>query len=140
MTGAMRDALELIRSLKKQYPDETEDQLVSRFQKELEADRALKRAVMREVFNDLLQEFSYCDPKITSAVVEAYEAVWAVIQISEPVRDEKSDCERRAELSQKLASLVVDGVTDPAELRDRALASMSLETIKPANETLLPAS
>ena len=83
---------------------------------------------------------SYCDPKITSAVVEAYEAVWAVIQISEPVRDEKSDCERRAELSQKLASLVVDGVTDPAELRDRALASMSLETIKPANETLLPAS
>jgi hypothetical protein len=32
MSGAMRDALELIRSLKKQYPDETEDQLVSRFQ------------------------------------------------------------------------------------------------------------
>jgi hypothetical protein len=45
MTGAMRDALELIRSLKKQYPDETEDQLVSRFQKELEADRGLKRCV-----------------------------------------------------------------------------------------------
>ena len=56
MTAAMRDALELIRSLKKQYPDETEDQLVSRFQKELEADRALKRAVLREVFNALLQE------------------------------------------------------------------------------------
>ena len=55
MTGAMRDALELIRSLKKQYPSETEDQLASRFQKELEADRALKRAVMRDVFNDLLQ-------------------------------------------------------------------------------------
>jgi hypothetical protein len=55
MTGATRDALELIRSLKKQYPDETEDQLVSRFQKELEVDRALKRAVIREVFNDLLQ-------------------------------------------------------------------------------------
>jgi hypothetical protein len=33
MTGAMRDALELTRSLKKQYPDETEDQLVSRFQR-----------------------------------------------------------------------------------------------------------
>ena len=48
MTGAMRDALELIRSLKKQYPDETEDQLVSRFQKELEADRGLKRAIMRD--------------------------------------------------------------------------------------------
>jgi hypothetical protein len=62
MTGAMRDALELIRSLKKQYPDETEDQLVSRFQKELEADRALKRAVMRDVFNDLLQELDEGKP------------------------------------------------------------------------------
>jgi hypothetical protein len=56
MTGAMREALELIRSLKKQYPDETEDQLVSRFQKELESDQALKRAVLRDVFNELLQE------------------------------------------------------------------------------------
>jgi hypothetical protein len=46
MTGAMRDALELIRSLKEQYPDETEDQLISRFQKELEDDRALKRGLM----------------------------------------------------------------------------------------------
>ena len=56
MTGAMRDALELIRSLKKQYPDETEDQLVSRFLKELEADRALKRAILRDVFNELLKK------------------------------------------------------------------------------------
>jgi hypothetical protein len=62
MTGAMRDALELIRSLKKQYPDETEDQLVSRFQKELEGDRALKRAIMREVFNALLQELDEGKP------------------------------------------------------------------------------
>ena len=58
MTGAMRDALELIQSLKKQYPDETEDQLVSRFHKELEADRALKRAILRDVFNDLLQKLN----------------------------------------------------------------------------------
>jgi hypothetical protein len=56
MTGAMRDALELIRSLKEQYPDETEDQLISRFLKELEGDQALKRAVLRDVFNELLQE------------------------------------------------------------------------------------
>ena len=62
MTGAMHDALELIRSRKKQYPDETEDQLVSRFQKELEADLALKRAVMREVFNNLLQELDEGKP------------------------------------------------------------------------------
>jgi len=62
MTGAMRDALELIRSLKKQYPDETEDQLVSRFLKELEADRALKRAILRDVFNDLLKKLGEGKP------------------------------------------------------------------------------
>ena len=41
MTGAKGDALELIRSLKEQYPDETEDQLISWFLKELEGDQAL---------------------------------------------------------------------------------------------------
>jgi hypothetical protein len=43
-------------SLKEQHPDETEDQLISRFLKELEGDQALKRAVLRDVFNELLQE------------------------------------------------------------------------------------
>jgi hypothetical protein len=63
MAGAkLRDALELIRSLKEQYPDETEDQWFSRFQKELEGDKALKRTIMREVFNDLLQELGEGKP------------------------------------------------------------------------------
>jgi hypothetical protein len=65
MTGAMRDAFELIRSLIKQYPDETEDQLISRFQKELEGDRALKRALMRDVFKNLLQELGEGNPPRT---------------------------------------------------------------------------
>ena len=62
MTGAMRDALELIRSLKETHPDETEDQLISRFQKELEGDQALKRALMRDVFKGLLQELGEGKP------------------------------------------------------------------------------
>jgi 2-polyprenyl-6-methoxyphenol hydroxylase-like FAD-dependent oxidoreductase len=61
MTGAMRDALELIRSLKETHPDETEDQLISRFQKEL-GDQALQRALMRDVFKDLLQELGEGKP------------------------------------------------------------------------------
>jgi hypothetical protein len=36
-------------------------------------------------------------------------------------RDLKYDFERMAALSQKLAELVVDGVTDPTELRKLAL-------------------
>ena len=62
MTEAMRDALELIRSLKEQYPDETEDQLISRFHKELEGDQALRRALMRDVFKHLLQELGEGEP------------------------------------------------------------------------------
>jgi hypothetical protein len=62
MTEAMRDALELIRSLKEQYPDETEDQLISRFHKELEGDQALRRALMRDVFKHLLQELGEGKP------------------------------------------------------------------------------
>jgi hypothetical protein len=65
MTGAMCDAFELIRSLKEQYPDETEDQLISRFQKELEGDQALKRALMRDVFKNLLQELGEGKPPRT---------------------------------------------------------------------------
>jgi hypothetical protein len=70
-------------------------------------------------------KLDYCDPAITAAVDEAFEAVWPVIQSSEPGSDIKSDCERRVELSQRLAALVLDGVTDAAELRNRVLASLS---------------
>jgi hypothetical protein len=68
MTGAMRDALELIRSLKEQYPKETEDRLISRFQKELEGDKTLKRALMRDVFKNLLQE------------LEAHQRPWSMVK------------------------------------------------------------
>ena len=67
----------------------------------------------------------YCDPKITSAVDEAYEAVWAIIQNCDPSNGVKTECERKADLSQTIGSLVVEGVTDPNELRDRAIAIMT---------------
>ena len=56
MTGALSDALELIGSLKEQFPDDTDDQLISRFLKEREGDQAFKRAVLRDVVNHLLRE------------------------------------------------------------------------------------
>ena len=69
----------------------------------------------------------YCDPKITGAVEEAFEAVWAVIKANDQTGGEtEPDCERRVELSRKLAELVVEGVTDPAELTARTLASFGL--------------
>jgi hypothetical protein len=69
----------------------------------------------------------YCDPKITGAVEEAFEAVWAAIQANDQAGGEtEPDCERRVELSRKLAEFVVEGITDPAELKTRALARFGL--------------
>ena len=70
---------------------------------------------------------NYCDPKITGAVEEAFEAVWAVIKANDQAGCEtETDCERRVELSRRLAELVVAGITDPAHLKARALASFGL--------------
>ena len=66
-------------------------------------------------------EPNYCDSKITSAVEEAYEAVWAIIQDNDLSAGAQTECDRKAELSQTIGTLVVEGVTDPTELRDRAL-------------------
>lgn len=67
-----------------------------------------------------------CDHPAIEAVEEAFDAAWAVIQTNEPDRDVQYDCERMTALSRKLAALVLDGVTDPAELRDLALAAWPL--------------
>jgi hypothetical protein len=67
-----------------------------------------------------------CDGEKIAAVEEAFDATWAVIQTHEPDRDLKYDCERMAALSQKLGELVLDGVTDPAELRRLALEAWPL--------------
>ena len=76
----------------------------------------------------------YCDPKITSVVEEAYEAVWTIIQNADPTDVAETICERKAELSRTIGALVVDGVTDPAELRDRALAKISVVLENQSND------
>jgi hypothetical protein len=69
----------------------------------------------------------YCDPKITGAVEEAFNAVWAVIKTNKQAGSEdEPDCELRVKVSQTLAELVVEGTTDLAELKTRALASLGL--------------
>ena len=78
-------------------------------------------------------QLDYCDPKITSAVDEAYEAVWAVLQNTD-ANGEKTECERRMELSQRLAELVLEGITDPNELRNRALANPVPQTLGQADD------
>jgi hypothetical protein len=67
-----------------------------------------------------------CDNQKIAAIEEAFNTTWAVIQANDPDRDLKYDCERMAALSQKLADLVLEGVTDPAELRRLALEAWPL--------------
>ena len=37
----------------------------------------------------------YCDPKITSIVEDAYDAVWAIVQNANPSNGAKTECERK---------------------------------------------
>jgi hypothetical protein len=67
-----------------------------------------------------------CDDEKIAAIEEAFDATWTAIQANEPDRDLNYDCERMAALSQKLGELVLNGVTDPAELRRLALEAWPL--------------
>ena len=67
-----------------------------------------------------------CDDEKIAAIEEAFDATWTAIQANEPDRDLNYDCERMAALSQKLGELVLNGVTDPAELSRRALEAWPL--------------
>jgi hypothetical protein len=67
-----------------------------------------------------------CDDEKIAAIEEAFDATWTAIQANEPGRDLNYDCERMAALSQKLGELVLNGITDPAELRRLALEAWPL--------------
>ena len=65
-------------------------------------------------------------PKTLDALGEALDATWVVLQARDPFRDLERAYELRTALSQKLMTLVADGVTDPIELREWALESLPL--------------
>jgi hypothetical protein len=69
----------------------------------------------------------YCDPETLAAIEEAFEAAWADIQECGLFRGLENDCELKAALSQRLGALVVEGITDPVELRRLALEGLTLE-------------
>src|SRR6476620_9684165 len=74
-------------------------------------------------------------PEKIEGFEEAFNATWAVIQANDPDRDLKYDCERMTALSQKLAELSADGITDPAELQRLALEAWPLWQLLVKEET-----
>jgi hypothetical protein len=66
------------------------------------------------------------DPVLLAAIEQAFDASWTALQARDPFRDFDRDNELKTDLSQRLAALVADGVTDPIELREWSLESLPL--------------
>ena len=59
MTGAKRrEAMDLLRSLKQQYPDDSDELLQQQFRKELESDPAIRRAIIEDIYREWLRELT----------------------------------------------------------------------------------
>jgi ADP-heptose:LPS heptosyltransferase len=56
--GKLREAMDLLRSLKQQYPDDSDEVLQQRFRKELESDPAIRRAIIEDIYRKWLQELT----------------------------------------------------------------------------------
>ena len=63
------------------------------------------------------------DPKLLTALAQAFESTWLVMQAHELPLDADRATELSVEISRKLVELAADGVTDPAQLRRLALAA-----------------
>jgi hypothetical protein len=66
------------------------------------------------------------DEKSLLALSYAFETVLTTLKSHDPLHDWDGDVERRAELANILLELGAIGVTDPYELRSRALDRLSL--------------
>jgi len=62
---------------------------------------------------------------VLDAIEQAFEAVWTTLYANMAPENNESQ-ELKIALSQTLIALAVDGITDPQELRRKALESMSL--------------
>jgi hypothetical protein len=66
------------------------------------------------------------DRKLVTALAQAFESTWLVMQAHEPLLDADRATELSIEISRKLVALAAGGVTDPAQLRRLALESLPL--------------
>ena len=66
------------------------------------------------------------DPKLLTALAQAFESTWLAMQAHEPPLDADRATELSVEISRKLVELAADGVTDPAQLRRLTLESLPL--------------
>lgn len=58
MSGALQDALSLLRGLMEKYPEESDEKIGRRCQQEIRNDPALQRAIYEDIYRDLFQELT----------------------------------------------------------------------------------
>ena len=58
MSGALHEALSLLRGLKEKYPEESEEQIGRGFQLELKNDPSLQRTIYEDVYRNVFQELT----------------------------------------------------------------------------------
>jgi hypothetical protein len=66
------------------------------------------------------------NPEVVAAMERAFQDVWAVLYAHLPLDGGDALKEQSIALSQTLVALVADGITDPRELRRKALEVMAL--------------
>jgi hypothetical protein len=71
------------------------------------------------------QSSNIYSPLVPDAINQAFNAVWATLYAHVAPENNQAH-ELKIALSQTLAALASDGITDPRELRRRALESMAL--------------
>jgi hypothetical protein len=64
-------------------------------------------------------------PSTVEAITQAFDAVWATLYAHTP-SDTDQAAELKVALSQTLVALASDGITDPRELRRKAMETMAL--------------
>jgi hypothetical protein len=66
-----------------------------------------------------------CSPDLLGVMEEAFTAVWTILYAHMPIEGDDAK-ELRSALSPTLLGLVAEGVTDPNDLRRKALENMAL--------------
>jgi hypothetical protein len=80
-----------------------------------------------------IKQSGVSDPLDLEIIEQAYEAAWTAIALREPFRDTGQDNERKVFLRKRTLAVMRSGVTDPAALADKVLASMPGLWISPVS-------
>ena len=73
--------------------------------------------------SELSDEYS---PELQAALEQAYDNVWTPLYAHMPAATSDQSVALQIRLNRTLVALAADGVTDPAELRRKALETMAL--------------